>query len=864
MASVRSRIQPLWVELKRRKVVRVTIAYIVAAGGTIQLADVVAPRLGFPDGTMRAIIVLAIIGLPIAVALAWLFDVSVEAPTDPAEDASAGGRAPPPASPSPHAADAEPARARVYNAPRPATPLVGRASEVAEAEQLLADPDCRLLTLTGPPGIGKTRLAQEIAARAEAHNANGVCFVPLAGVETIDAVPAAIADALDLQLSPAESPARQLASFLREKTLVLFLDNFEQVVDCAGLVSELLARAPLIHVLVTSRRRLRVAGETVLVVGPLGVPEATSIGDAPAASLFVQIARRAQPHFTPNPADEAAIARICRVVDGIPLALELAAASVGTLSCAEIARELEARREILMLRDLPARHQSLHAALESSWRQLAADEQAAFRRLSVFRGWFDQQGAAAVANASLTMLARLVEASLVQRTARGGFEMLDVLRTYGEEMLAESEGEQSDVRRRHSRYVLGRLSDLARLLPGAARDEMIERLAESASDVRAAWLFAATNDLQDELRAAAPGLFQLLDARGRAREGAHLFHRAAEALRPAAEAAPQSRAAGTRARMLTRDAAFSTDIGRVSEAAELVAAGLETLRAEDDRAEIAFALSTQCRIARANGDYRASAFEESLALYRELRDQRGVASSLNALGAARLALGEYDDAKRLLRESVALFRRIGLHGDAWPAINNLAGIAQAEGDYAGARRILEDELEAARGRKNPRALSFLLINLGYIAYRAGDRAAARPILAESAALAREMGYRSRLGYSLNTLASIQRDDGESDAAALTYRAALDVAVDAEETPLVADILFGVAKLEAARGEGTLAVAVLTAVRDHPALDESTRGDVDALLRRLRDAGVRAPAGPVSLDDAVRLVFEAIDTPALLA
>jgi predicted ATPase/DNA-binding XRE family transcriptional regulator len=302
---------------------------------------------------------------------------------------------------------AAPRRLRV-NLPTPTTALVGRAAELDELDRLLHNPDCRLLTLTGPGGIGKTRLAIEATARQAAGFADGAAFVALASVAAPDLIAPAIADALGFSFYGQANPTGQLIDFLQEKALLLLLDNFEHLVDAADLLVELLQRAPQIKLIVTSRERLNLQGEWVIELQGLPLPRAADgwkngdqlagFDDSAAVALFLQTARRTYAGFTLAPADRAAVARICRLVDGMPLGIELAAAWVRVLPLNEIADEIARTLDFLAAsaRDLPARHRSLRAVFEHSWNLLTDAERIVMRRLSVFRGGFSRAAAAAV------------------------------------------------------------------------------------------------------------------------------------------------------------------------------------------------------------------------------------------------------------------------------------------------------------------------------------------------------------------------------------------------------------------------------------------------------------------------------------
>ncbi len=333
------------------------------------------------------------------------------------------------------------------NLPRPITPFVGREQELADLRRLLADPACRLLTLVGPGGFGKTRLAAQAAAETAALP-DGVCFVELQGVRTPDRLAQAIADALGLSASSAAPPLDQLLDALRDKTCLLVLDNFESMLEpdaapaaAAALLGQLLETAPGVKALITSREALNAFGEWRYPVGGLSVPAAGSAGDPAweacgAVRLFVQAARRVRPDFSPA-AEAAGITRLCRLVEGMPLALELAAAWTKTLTCAAIADEIAGGAGILQadLHNLPEGHRSVPAIFHQAWSRLPDEEQRVFRRLAVFRAGFELPAAAEVAGATLPMLGALLDKALIRREAHGRYSLHELLRQYAETRL---------------------------------------------------------------------------------------------------------------------------------------------------------------------------------------------------------------------------------------------------------------------------------------------------------------------------------------------------------------------------------------------------------------------------------------------
>src|SRR5262245_1088704 len=336
---------------------------------------------------------------------------------------------------------------RIDTLPQVLTPFVGRSHEVAELIGLLADPTCRLLTLVGPGGIGKTRLALHIAAQQRAAFAHGVAFVPLAAITSASLLVPSIADGLGFAFYGPVDPTAQLLNYLREKQVLLLLDNAEQLLDGLGLLPEVLQHAPGVKLLVTSREPLTLPGEWVCEVAGLALRADDHTHESDAAALFVQRARRAQTGFVVSEAERREVARICRLVDGMPLAIELAAAWVRTLSCAEIAQEIQHNLDFLAssARELEARHRSVRAVLDQSWQALADTEQQVLRCLGVFRGGFARAAAEQVASASLGVLSALLAKSLVHRSAEGRYDLHELVQQYGAEKLLES-GEADAIR----------------------------------------------------------------------------------------------------------------------------------------------------------------------------------------------------------------------------------------------------------------------------------------------------------------------------------------------------------------------------------------------------------------------------------
>ncbi len=679
--------------------------------------------------------------------------------------------------PAPQAAE-PPGAARLAPLPIALTPFVGREAELAELARLLTDPASRLITLIGPGGIGKTRLALQAAER-QASFAHGVAFVALAPVGSIELIAPAIAQALGLAFSGAADPKAQLLRYLRDKELLLLLDNFEHLLDGVDLLTDILSQAPGVKLLVTSRERLLMQREWIVELQGLTVPDSdqsAGTDGASAVALFVDRARRVKSGFTLSAAESASVVRICRLVEGLPLGIELAAAWARTLSCAEIAQEIARNLDFLAAaaRDLPERHRSLRAVFTQSWNLLSDQDRQVLRRLSVFRGNFSREAAASVVlsaepsqpalstqhSALLPILVGLIDKSLLRREAASGgmegrYDMHELIRQYAGEQLRLA-GEDDQAHEQHARYYLALAEEAEPHFRGAGQELWRHRLELEHDNLRAAlaWSLAAPGGAEIALRLAG-ALWRFWELHSHFSEGRQWIERALERR----EEVP----APVRAKALC-------GIGVMTEAQE----GLEARS--------------------------IALLEESLALRREIGDGQGVAESLLYLGRRMRNQGDYGRAIALETESLALFRsQRTTWGMAW-ALLSLGDAMLDQGDLDQAIGRFEEAIDLARAQGDNHTGAWACCNLGRVAHRRGDDARAIDWYNESLALFQEIGSLWGRAETLCELGRAARSQGDDALAAACYHESLALLRELEGTRLISLCLEGIAGLAGARGQ----------------------------------------------------------------
>ena len=698
------------------------------------------------------------------------------------------------------------------NLPSQLTSFVGREQEIAQVKQLLSEG--RLVTFTGPGGSGKTRLALQVAFDM-LDRFHSVFFVALAPISHPRLVASTIAKTLNVPEVAGRSIVESLKEYLQSKSMLLLLDNFEQVISAASLVSELLSVCGKLKILVTSREALRVSGERIYLVPPLQVPNLAqlpaldALSQNAAVQLFIQRAQAVKPDFRITNETARAVAEICSRLDGLPLAIELAAARIKLLSPSAMLSRLEHRLQFLTggARDLPARQQTLRNAIAWSYDLLDENEQQLFQRLSVFIGGCTVEAVEAVIKEStaglslLDQLGSLLDKSLVRevegRNREPRFLMLGMLREFGLERL-EASGESETIRRCHAEFYLSLAEGAEASLERAEQIQWMDRMEQEHDNLRAALEWSkAVEDAGELCLRLAGTLGYFWEVRGYFSEGRERL-----------------------SAILMMDIAQ----GRTAARTKLLARAAElAYRQSDYAATVAFA-------------------EECLEICRELGDKQGMASALIKLGNAATEAGDYGTASQYLGEALMIWRKEDDEHGIARALISLGWVSIRSGDYPLANALLEEALAVSRELGDTRSIGFELSGLGEVALHQGDHARATRLLEESLELRRQLGNKWGIGVSLGTLGLVALRQRDWERAVSLLSESLEVRREISDKGGSAWCLERLAEIASAQGNPERAVRLLSAAAALRVSIGSVIDPADQDVHQKQRAALRAELG----------------------
>jgi DNA-binding SARP family transcriptional activator/predicted ATPase/Tfp pilus assembly protein PilF len=733
----------------------------------------------------------------------------------------------------------------LQNLPAQLTPFVGREPELGRVARLLSRPECRLLTIVGPGGVGKTRLALRAAEQIYGADtfAEGVWFVPLEDVASPDLVPVTVAEALGLDPRPKQTPEQQLLDHLRPRTMLLVLDNLEHLmhpgaqsatrgtdrggeeagqdpVECIDLILAILREAPGVKIVVTSRERLNCQAEFLLDLEGLPYPTQALAGsddrsglDYTAVQLFLERAGRVRPGIAATAGTAPSIVRICQLVEGLPLGIELAAANLGlptgrgqgSRTCAEVAQAIQGGLDALSssLHDLSARQRTIRVVFEDSWRLLTEGERQTYRRLSVFRGGFGPAAARAVVgeggeacqgedsdaqgSRGALPLQGLVDRSLVRQDGAGRDSLHPLLRQYAAEKLAAHPTEEATTRRRHARFYLTFLQEREEAFAGAQAQEGLDEVQAEMANVRAAWAWAVAQQEIEGLSAAAPTLADYYNRRGLFREGEATFGNTAEHLFEGSSIPESPVAKHLLARLRLEQARFLFMLGRYAPIHEHTRTAITLAAACDDPIVQARAELIRGYVHHKLGELllAQSCYERALSLARTGNPDGGLpvlksrlevqANSLNGLAMVARRQGRYGEAERYLEQSLRAAREAHDLAGQCRALNGLGMVVSRRGDLSQALDHYQGALDAARSCGDRALEGALLNNLGNVHLHLGLYAEAGTHYEQALEIQREIGARAKAISASFNLGLVHHYRGDQETARSRFQQALAIA-----------------------------------------------------------------------------------------
>lgn len=748
------------------------------------------------------------------------------------------------------AADSAPVRRKNPDSilPLQSTSFVGRENEIHTLTGLLIRPDCRLLTLMGPGGVGKSRLAIEVAGRLLVHSPSdippfpdGVWFVALQAVDSPERMVSVIAQAIRCPPPGAADVRQHLLSYLQSRQTLLVLDNFEHLGSGTELLSGILTEAPRVKLLVTSRVALHLDQEWRYPLNGLPLSaddDRIEAAQSSAARLFVERARRVSPAFD-FAAEGGAVQRICHLVEGVPLALELAAMWTRALSCTAIADEIVNNLAFLTsdMRNAPDRQRSMQAVFDHSWDLLDPEERQVCAQLSVFRDGFQRHAAEEVAGATLPVLTALVDKSLLRWEAGDRYRMHELLRQYAAEQLEESGGPAADAHARHCAYYADFLDQRSKEINGQRQRQVMAEIATDLENARAAWRYALRHGRIAEIGRAAYTLHIFHDSSSRYREGAELFEQAlAQLERPLANRLPSREVGPALLEVLVSLGWCSIRLGELQRARTLLERGqtiLTRLALTPRPASFTDPLVALGTLANVMGDYTEAARlgEQARRRAEAQGDLGNLMSACYVLTSAAFARGHYVEAGRYAQRACELAEQLHERWFMAYLVADLGNIARAVGDYTEAARHYQIGYAIREEFGDPEGIAVALVNLGRVSLLQADPETARAQFQQSLAIYGEIGDLGGTATALHGLGMAAIAAGSYALAAKHLHEVLQIVTAMEYASRLCAVLASVAELFVLIGEPLRAVGLLVPILRDPASDHATCDQAHTLLAR---------------------------------